>query len=336
MSKYERIHSVFAAVAAACLAMAGRTVTVQPVADVSHHGAVWDLTCFEPAGKELDLRISESDSLASVWLPDTRFDFLTESDTIALLCEETRVFRVVFSPASPEWSAAGDALSAPFTARGRMYQSEYISAVGSVSLSAPVRVTLRGISGDTISGARLDRTSRTMRWSVSSDSTSTVTGQPDTSVYVTRIDRLRLTAPGESFPRAMKKVVTTSCGGETIRADSTAWIMTTPVAAVPRTRSLDVTASPDTDAILPGPGGGLPSVTVTAGPDVITVTPSLSHSAAGLRVAVNDIAGRSYIDTHVPGDTRSGVDISMLPRGEYLIQVLSGDTPVAAIKYVKH
>ncbi|MDE5607936.1 MAG: hypothetical protein K2I64_03275 [Muribaculaceae bacterium] len=327
--------------AAAGVVSSAREVTVQPVADLSAaKGAPWDLSRFEPVGSEIDLRIAGGDSLTSVWLPDTRFDFVMSGDTAALACEETRVFRVVFTPASVESNASGEALSEPFTARGRMYQSEYISAAGASSVMPAERVTIISFSGDTIAGARLDRSSRTMRWCLSPDSTLTVSSLPDSMVMTTRIDRLRLTAPGESFPRAMKKVVTTSWLGQTVSADSSAWVLTSPVASPSRTRRHEIhgTPQPDGGDGLPFPGGDRPAVTVTTSPDGITVIPSCDSATAAsgqLRVAVNDIVGRSYIDIYISAADQSEVDTSSLPRGEYLIQVLSGDTPVAAIKYIR-
>lgn len=330
---------MFCAVAAG-VASPAREVTVQPVADLSAaQGAAWDLSRLEPVGSEIDLLIAEGDSLTSVWLPDTRFDFVVSGDTAALACEETRVYRVAFFPASVESNASGEALSAAFTARGRMYQSEYISAVGASSVMTAERVTLIPFSGDTIAGARLDRSTRTMRWSLSPDSTLSVSSLPDSMVMTTRIDRLRLTAPGELFPRAMKKVVTTSWLGQVVSADSSAWVLTTPVAAPSRTRRhyTQDTLQPDGGDLPPYPGG-LPSITVTTSPDGITVIPradSAPATAGQLRVAINDITGRSYIDTYVSGAGQSEIDTSSLPRGEYLIQVLSDGSPVAAIKYIK-
>ncbi|MDE6802999.1 MAG: hypothetical protein K2J06_09580 [Muribaculaceae bacterium] len=332
------LYILFFTVISAAGGLSARELTVQPVANLSAaKGAPWDLSRFEPVGAEIELRIAEGDSLTSVWLPDTRFDFVMSGDTVALACEETRVFRVNFESPSPEWSASGQAMSSPLRARGRMYQSEFISAMGGVSVMPSERVSIISFSGDTISGACLDRSSRTMRWCLSSDSTLMVSSLPDSMVMTTRIDRLRLTAPGETFPRAMKKVMTTTWLGQVVEADSSAWILTTPVAPPQRARRYDY-QQPDSGEGGLSSTGSLPSVTLTAGPDGITISPSADSATTGagqLRVAVNDILGRSYIDIYVPASDQSEVDTSALPRGEYLIQIWSGDQPVTATKYIK-
>lgn len=317
-------------------------VTVQPVSDLKAEGAVWNLASASPAGTEFDIIIAQDDSLWRAWLPDTRFDYLTEGDTLVLTCEETRRFKVVFTPASPEiirGRQQGVCVSS-LTGHGRIYQSEYLIVEGESAVAMPERVTLIGFTGDTITGARLDRAVRTLRWTISRDSSAVVPGPDDPGpVWTTRIERLRLTAPGEEFPRAMKKVVTTSCDGGEEAVDSTSWVMTTP----PDMARVDTPTPPDKshpgNLTLPLPGSA-PAVSLSVDDDAITVVPAVAAPgtpgfSGNLRVAVNDITGRSFMDCNIPADAQSTVSTAGLPRGEYLIQVLDGATPVAVMKYIK-
>ena len=176
----------------------------------------------------------------------------------------------------------------------------------------------------------------TFRWFVSADSLLRIDDVPDSLVCTTTVNSYRIVAPYEQFPRAFKRVNTTAVNGRVVERDSSAWVLSyTPSAVTERSRRLSMRGGKDADgSLMPGLDGGDTGVTINADRNNIVVGAAREISAD---VMITDVLGRMYYEQAMslsPAGTSIGID--MLPRGEYLIQIIPDDgSKPAVIKFVK-
>lgn len=303
------------------------TVSLQQVEDLSRLDVCADLSRCRFIADEFDVRILEHDSVISVMFPDRRYDFCNHKDTTFLIGEETRAMQMTF--------AAGMALatdgiqshaSRNVTGTGRYRQSHNISSQSDAIIfpaSASVLVTLQC---DTLTDIRYDHTRRICRYIFIDDSVKSVENAPDSVIMTSVTDTYFLTAVDEVFPRVMKKVNVLSNNGNEIVDSATYVLVSNPVKSKSgRGHKLNkphASYFPDMDK---------PDVSIAPDGSSITVTPSGVNN--DMSVVISDVAGRIMISRAIAGNDISVVDISTLPRGEYLIQISAHGETVKVVKY---
>ena len=315
---------------------AARTMySVQPVADVELSGRVWNLTECEPVGAEFDYRVDEGDTVR-VWSPDKRFDFTSRGDSVMQTCAETRAYRALFSPGVVK--QIGDGGATAFSIKGRVYQSGYIAGEGLAVVDEPARGTAIVTGGDTIDGAWLHHDVVTMRWTMTGDSLTAIGSVPDSLTMTTVIESYRVMGDGEPFPRALKRVERQMVDGRVVACDSSAWVLSyTPSIETKRaSKSLSNMrqGGHDNGTTDLNPDGSTPDIMVITGRDGVTVSSADDLEA---KVVITDVIGRMYYEADIklsPAGAQVATD--MLPRGEYLLQVIPGDgTPTVAMKLTR-
>lgn len=314
--------------------------TVQPVADITTAGRVWDLTQCEPVGDEYDYTVDAGSARTRVWSPVKRFDFfMTPGDTVWQTCAETRAYRTLFTPGILNRLPDAATGSSAFTFKGRIYQSEFVIGDGVATVHAPVKGVTMSWPADTIGGVALHHNVCTMRWTVSSDSLLQFSAVADSLIFTTTVDTYCWMAPGEQFPRAFKRVDRVSNGGEVVGCDSAAWVLTlTPSMVTDRARRALLPGGDNRDndgRPIPGMPGGCP-VTVNVDADCVTIATTLD-AGMGATVVITDVLGRLYHESAM-ALTPAGVSLPMggWPRGEYLLQVIPDDgSDVIVNKFAK-
>lgn len=323
--------------AAAWTGAAARTMySVQPVADVELSGRVWNLTECEPVGAEFDYRVDEGDTVR-VWSPDKRFDFTSRGDSVMQTCAETRAYRALFSPGVIRQMGVGGCTSA-FSIKGRVYQSGYIAGEGLAVVDEPARGTVIVTGGDTIDGAWLHHDVVTMRWTMTGDSLTTIGSVPDSLTMTTVIESYRVMGDGEPFPRALKRVERQMADGRVVACDSSAWVLSyTPSIETKRaSKSLSNMrqGGHDNGTYAPDIDSSTTDIKINVGTDGVTVSSADDLEA---KVVITDVIGRMYYEADIklsPAGAQVATD--GLPRGEYLLQVISANgTPTVAVKLTR-
>lgn len=318
-------------------AMARTEYTVQPVTDIPTSGRVWDLTQCEQTGGEHEYRVDSGAEKSRVWSPVKRFDFYTTpGDTVWQTCAETRAFRTLFVPGILRQLPGDASGSGLFTFKGRIYQADFVIGEGGASVDNPVKGVLMSWQADTIGGAMMYHDVSTFRWFVTADSLMRFENVPDSLVCTTTVDSYRVMAPYEQFPRAFKRVNTVAVNGQIVERDSSAWVLSyTPSAVTERSRRLSMPGGKEPyGSLMPGSHGGNVYVSIKAASNNIIV---VSEREVGAGVMITDVLGRMYYEQAVslsPAGTSIGID--MLPRGEYLIQIIPDDgSKPEVVKFVK-
>lgn len=320
------------------LGVAGRTeYAVQPVADVPVTGRVWNLTCVEPVGPEVDYRVDTGER-DRVWSAVKRFDFMTTSgDTVFQTCAETRSYRTVFTPGILRGLPDGAGGSGRFGFKGRIYQSRFVIGEGTSAVDRAVRGVLVIPAGDSIRGASMFHDRVSMRWSVTADSLADFSLLPDSMIHMTVVDSYRIMVPSMPFPYALKRVDTVIYDGRIVSRDSMAWISGgSPSAEMERIRCNLLPDGADRDVTVRGDGIDdiVGRVDISIGGNDIVVS-SGGNVQAG--IVITDMLGRTYYEGNAMlSPSGSTVPTESLPRGEYLIQVIpvaGGET--TAMKFVR-
>ena len=127
-------------------------------AHVPAGGRIWDFSQFELTGEEPEVRFDRADTCLSATLPGIRYDFELRGDTLFQVAAETHFVRISDTIPLPYIvPSSGKDFLAHYASRGRAYHSEYIDAVGSVTLSDLRRGTVILPQGDTVSNVTLTR-----------------------------------------------------------------------------------------------------------------------------------------------------------------------------------
>ena len=139
----------------------GECAVLQRIAvdKVSTDGRLWDLSQAEFTGVETEVRFTRScDSCLSATLPGIRYDFGVCGDTVYRIATETHFIRLTDTiPMLFAAPSSGNIHRRAYASRGRAYHSEYIDAVGDVTLSETGRGTVILPSADTIGDVTLTR-----------------------------------------------------------------------------------------------------------------------------------------------------------------------------------
>ena len=116
----------------------GECAVLQRIAvdKVSTDGRLWDLSQAEFTGVETEVRFTRScDSCLSATLPGIRYDFGVCGDTVYRIATETHFIRLTDTiPMLFAAPSSGNIHRRAYASRGRAYHSEYIDAVGDVTL----------------------------------------------------------------------------------------------------------------------------------------------------------------------------------------------------------
>ena len=122
-------------------------------------GKLWDLSQAEFTGVETEVRFTRGcDSCLSATLPGIRYDFGVCGDTVYRIATETHFIRLTDTiPMLFAAPSSGNIHRRAYASRGRAYHSEYIDAVGDVTLSETGRGTVILPSADTIDDVTLTR-----------------------------------------------------------------------------------------------------------------------------------------------------------------------------------
>ena len=139
----------------------GECAVLQRIAvdNVSTDGRLWDLSQAEFTGVETEVRFTRScDSCLSATFPGIRYDFEVRGDTVFRVATETHFIRLTDTiPMLFAAPSSGNIHRRAYASRGRAYHSEYIDAVGDVTLSETGRGTVILPSADTIGDVTLTR-----------------------------------------------------------------------------------------------------------------------------------------------------------------------------------
>ncbi len=307
-----------------------RILMLQQIEDLPKLNICANLTECVFIGDEFEVKICTHDSVTSVVFPTRRYDFMAGNDSSLLVCEETRDAKIVYKDGVP---MSIDELSgfdhAPVAAFGRYRQNMYICADQTVTAHTPSSVKLITSTGDTLTNVRYDHIQRTTRFALCADSTLTIENIPDSLIIRSTADTYCITAPDEDFPRLIKS--TSNISGINISfTDSTTYALTsTPVKQSQRKRRV----MPQDRHFSPGSEDGAKIAISEDGSSVI-VTPT-AHGGE-LSLIISDIAGRIFLSEKINGNDQSTVNISSLPSGEYLIQVIATEEASSSVtKYIK-
>lgn len=304
-----------------------RTVSLQQIEDLSLSDAWTDLTRCRYIGKEFEVRIVYHDSLTSVVFPDRRYDFMNSDDTVRLVCEETRAARLAY-PAGLVLATGGISpfASDSVTGDGRYRQKYGISADLAATVFPASASTLISERGDTLNDLRLDHVRRTTRFTFVSDSLQPISQVPDSAVMTSVTDTYSLTASDEEFPRVIRRVTVLS-GSDAVIAESVTYILVSaPVRSVHGRRHL---VPHNRNSINPSDDGA--AINVSPDGRSVTVTPSGPNE--DMSMIISDISGRVFITEQIIGNDGCAIDISALPRGDYLIQLTASDRTVKILKF---
>lgn len=302
------------------------TYTLQQIEDLPQLDICADLTKCQYIGKEFDVKVLEHDSLTSVLFPERRYDFTNRQDTILLVCEENRAARLSF-PSGLVISTGNDNsyISGEIDGHGRYRQRYKICAKLTATLFPATAATLISTHCDTLADFRFDHVRRICRFSFASDSVTSIDEIPETAVVTSTTDTYTLSTIDEAFPRVLKKVSRLS-GSDCNISDSVTYILV----SSPTKKNTGRQKSLPRNRVIT-PATFVPTVSIAPDGNSITIVPNGQYS--DIIVIICDVSGRVFITDKVCGNDISVVDITSLPRGEYLIQLVSEDKTLVVKKY---
>lgn len=304
-----------------------RTVTLQQVEGLCRMDACTDLTKCDFIGKEFDVRIVKHDSITSVLFPDRRYDFKSRGDTVLLVCEENRTARLSL-PTGLELTTGGIGRNASevVTGHGRYRQTCDICAELSALAFPATASTLITLQCDTLRNIRLDHLQRTTRFALVADTVTSISQVPDSAVITSTVDTYSLSAVDEAFPRVLKHVkILSGCNGSV--TDSATYILVSDPVRLKSDKIRHMPERPVSGFLADG------ETTITVTPDGGSVTVTPSGKFTDMSLSVCDMSGRVLLTEKISGNDSSVIDISSLPKGEYLIQASAGDKIVTVVKH---
>lgn len=309
--------------------------------NVPTDGRIWDFSQFELTGDEPEVRFDMiGDTCLSATLPGIRYDFELRGDTLYQVGTETHFVRLSDTIPLPYIvPSAGKDFSSRYASRGRAYHSEYIDAIGNVTLSDLGRGTVILPQGDTVTDVTLIRHST--RQLISAAFGRCPVADADSAMSLLRRTAVTYVwlAPDLPVPVAQITEVTDSVGnrpkGTAMRS---AWICppgNQPLRSVaarssarrhmPSDSSSPTTYSPE-----------LTDLSVITDPNGVSVS-GTSSGECRISMVLTDILGRVYASMPPTNYSRgSAVEWSCddLPAGEYLLHIESGDSPSLTRKII--
>ena len=170
------------------------------------------------------------------------------------------------------------------------------------------------------------------------DSLTTIGSVPDSLTMTTVIESYRVMGDGEPFPRALKRVERQMADGRVVACDSSAWVLSyTPSIETKRaSKSLSNMrqGGHDNGTYAPDIDSSTTDIKINVGTDGVTVSSADDLEA---KVVITDVIGRMYYEADIklsPAGAQVATD--GLPRGEYLLQVISANgTPTVAVKLTR-
>lgn len=309
---------------------------VQPVADIGVGSTVWALETCEPVDNEYTYTVTDNGSQMQIWSPDKRYDVISRGDTLLYTCNESRTYRVAFNRGMICGLRSDEAVGMSFSLEGRMFQAEIIAGSGTAVVYPAVKGKLTERHGDVPVDATLCHDISTMRWYLSGDKLMPIDSIPEALIFETSIDTYRIMTDEDPFPRGVKRITTTRLDGNVIEQDSVAWVRCLSAADVAeRSRRQRPGGDRDRDDTPGGNGIAGDDIEVTVGTDAITVTCRESGPIAAVAL-ITDMLGREYMKVAVEL-TAAGchININVLPRGEYLLEVVTDDGMRRALKFTR-
>ena len=306
-----------------------RTVSMQQVSGYTLNNQFIDLTNCSFDDSEFDVTITDHDSLVSIVFPKRRYDFAMHNDTVLMLCDETRDMRMSFpSGISIAFNGIDSHRGADVDASGRYRQALSLCGEINAAVSIPRSIDLITAEGDTLPDIRLDHFVRSMKYAICADSSQTLASTPDSLIISSVTDTQLFTAVDEDFPRVIR-IKSTAIGNKSLLTDSATYILRSPAAKLTASRHK---ARPQKTAVH-GQSADGSSMFLSQDGESVTVVPSVSQ--AELQLVISDVAGRLFLSKKISSSDQSVTDVTFLPKGEYMIQLLSDGQANAVIKYVR-
>lgn len=306
-----------------------RTASMQQVSGYKSHNQYLDLSSCSFDGSEFDVTVTEHDSLYSVVFPERRYDFIVRNDTVLMLCEETRDMKFTFPfGLAVDFIGTSAHRSDEIQVSGRYRQNLNLCGEIGASVDFPETATLITAEGDTVTDIRSDHFTRSMRYAVVIDSTQTISTTPDSLIINSVTDTRLYTGTDEEFPRVIqrKTIITGNFGSI---ADSTTYILRSTPEKITAARQK---ARPQNNNNYARTSDGS-SILLSSDGESVIVMPS--DASSELSLVINDVAGRVFLSEKISKRDQCDIDITFLPKGEYLIQLLCDGQISAVIKLIK-
>ena len=303
------------------------------VDNVSTDGRLWDLSQAEFTGVETEVRFTRScDSCLSATLPGIRYDFEVRGDTVFRVATETHFIRLTDTiPMLFAAPSSGNIHRRAYASRGRAYHSEYIDAVGDVTLSEIARGTVILPSADTIGDVMLTRHVSRQLIAVEMHRRPVADRDSASTLLSRHTEALTWRSDAYSLPLAQITTVTDSVGdvsrGE---ASVSAWIC--PPLSQPLRGAVNRPASrryPPSDNGSPSDG-----LTVVANGNAVTVS-GTSPGDCRISMMLTDVLGRVYASMPATDYSRGATiewSTDGLPPGNYVLYISDDSQSPQAIK----
>ena len=313
----------------------GECAVLQRIAvdKVSTDGRLWDLSQEEFTGVETEVRFTRScDSCLSATFPGIRYDFEVRGDTVFRVATETHFIRLTDTiPMLFAVPSSGGIQHRAYASRGRAYHSEYIDAVGDVTLSEIARGTVILPSADTIGDVMLTR--HVSRQLIAVEMHRRPVAYRDSAAILLRRHTETLTWRSDAYSLPLAQITTvTDSVGDVSRGEASvsAWIC--PPLSQPLRGAVNRPASrryPPSDNGSPSDG-----LTVVANGNAVTVS-GTSPGDCRISIMLTDVLGRVYASMPATDYSRGATiewSTDGLPPGNYVLYISDSSAPPQAVK----
>lgn len=319
----------------------GECAVLQRIAvdKVSTDGKLWDLSQAEFTGVETEVRFTRGcDSCLSATLPGIRYDFGVCGDTVYRIATETHFIRLTDTiPMLFAAPSSGGIQHRAYASRGRAYHSEYIDAVGDVTLSEIARGTVILPSADTIGYVMLTR--HVSRQLIAVEMQCRPVADRDSAATLLRRHTETLTWRSDAYSLPIAQITTvTDSIGDAARGEASvsAWIC--PPLCQPLRGTVNRPASrryPPSDNGSPTGGiDGVDGLSVSVDGNAVTVS-GTSPGDCRISMVLADVLGRVYASMYATDYSRGATvewSTDGLPPGNYVLYISDSSAPPQAIK----